>query len=48
MVKGQIFKNAPDCAENLMGHNESPYDGSRSQLKVIWGHRGQVIILALF
>ena len=22
--------------------------GSRSQLKVIWGHRGQVIILALF
>ena len=39
------FQKCSDCAEI---YNNDPYDGSRSQLKVIWGHRGQVIILALF
>ena len=39
------FQKCSDCAEI---YNNDPYDGSRSQLKVIWGHRGQVVILALF
>ena len=39
------FQKCSNCAEIF---NNDPYDGPRSQLKVIWGHRGQVKILALF
>ena len=40
--------NFQKCSDFAEIYNNDPYDGSRSQLRVIWSHRGQVVILALF